>query len=129
MPRFFATAIYIAMITAAGALIVMETVSLFIGIPENNSSMSSIVSIATPSQPTSCRESGASESSPYSVGRSKAVESPVPPKEMIFLNLSFVCRAHPCPANCLTVGFLFRYISGKIPRVKGYLPGSFSFVK
>jgi hypothetical protein len=39
--------------------------------------MSSMVSIATPHLPTSPRLSGSSESRPMSVGRSKAVESPV----------------------------------------------------
>jgi hypothetical protein len=64
---------------AAGALIVIETVTSPRSMPRNSVSMSSSVSTATPSRPTSPRERGESESCPISEGMSKAVESPVCP--------------------------------------------------
>ena len=51
------------------------------GMPSNAVRMSSIVSIATPVRPTSPRQRGLSESSPSWVGRSKAIDRPVPPLE------------------------------------------------
>ena len=74
-----ATAMYIANSTAAGELIVIEVETLSSGIPSNKLSMSSTVSMATPSRPTSPIASGSSESRPISVGRSNATESPVVP--------------------------------------------------
>ena len=64
---------------AAGALIVIETVTSSSGIRSNRVSMSSTVSSATPSTPTSPSERPWSESSPIRVGMSNAVESPVCP--------------------------------------------------
>ena len=64
---------------AAGALIVIETVTSPRSIPSNSVSMSSSVSIATPSRPTSPSERAASESWPIRLGMSNAVESPVWP--------------------------------------------------
>ena len=64
---------------AAGALIVIDTLTSSSGIPSNSVSMSSSVSIATPSRPTSPSERGWSESCPISDGMSNAVESPVCP--------------------------------------------------
>ena len=64
---------------AAGALIVIDTVTSPRSIPPNSVSMSSSVSIATPSRPTSPSESAASESWPIRLGMSNAVESPVWP--------------------------------------------------
>ena len=58
---------------------VMETVTSSSGMPPNSVSMSSRVSIATPSTPTSPRLRPWSESKPIRVGMSKAVESPVWP--------------------------------------------------
>ena len=52
-PCFSATAIYIAKRTAAGALIVIEVLTLSRGIPLNNISISFNESIATPTFPTS----------------------------------------------------------------------------
>ena len=49
------------------------------GIPAKRVRMSSIESIATPTLPTSPAASGASESIPIWVGRSKATDSPVVP--------------------------------------------------
>ena len=64
---------------AAGALIVIETVTSPRSIPSNSVSMSSSVSIATPSRPTSPSDCGESESCPISDGMSNAVLSPVWP--------------------------------------------------
>jgi hypothetical protein len=64
---------------AAGALIVMETETSSSLIPSKRVSMSSTVSIATPSRPTSPSDSGESESWPISDGMSNAVERPVCP--------------------------------------------------
>jgi hypothetical protein len=51
-----------ASMIAAGALIVIETVTSSSGMPANSVSMSSSVSMATPSRPTSPRLRGLSES-------------------------------------------------------------------
>ncbi len=64
---------------AAGALIVIDTDTSPRSIPENRVRMSSSVSTATPSRPTSPSERGWSESWPISEGMSNAVESPVWP--------------------------------------------------
>ncbi len=64
---------------AAGALIVIDTVTSPSGIPANSVSMSSTVSTATPSRPTSPSDRGWSESWPISDGMSNAVERPVCP--------------------------------------------------
>jgi hypothetical protein len=58
---------------------VMETVTSPRSMPAKSVSMSSSVSIATPSRPTSPKDRGWSESCPISDGMSKAVESPVCP--------------------------------------------------
>ena len=62
MPRRRATARTNASRIEAGALIVIETVTRSSGIRSNSVSTSSIVSIATPTFPTSPRDCGASES-------------------------------------------------------------------
>ena len=64
---------------AAGALIVIDTLTSPRSIPANRSVMSSSVSMATPSRPTSPSERGLSESWPISEGMSNAVDSPVWP--------------------------------------------------
>ena len=64
---------------AAGALIVIDTETSPRSIPENSVRMSSRVSTATPSRPTSPSERGWSESWPIREGMSNAVESPVWP--------------------------------------------------
>ncbi len=61
--------------------------------------MSSIVSTATPSRPTSPSDCGQSLSRPIKVGRSKAVLSPVCPFSSRNRNRSLVWRAVPKPAN------------------------------
>ena len=55
---------------AAGALIVIDTLTSPSGMPRNSRSMSSTMSIATPSRPTSPSERGLSESCPISDGMS-----------------------------------------------------------
>ena len=62
---------------AAGALIVIDTLTSSTGIPANSVSMSATVSIAEPSRPTSPSDRGWSESWPISEGMSNAVERPV----------------------------------------------------
>ena len=64
---------------AAGALIVIETETSPTSMPRKSVLMSSRVSRATPSRPTSPSERGLSESCPMSEGMSKAVLSPVWP--------------------------------------------------
>jgi hypothetical protein len=64
---------------AAGALIVIETETSPTSMPAKSVSMSSSVSMATPSRPTSPSERGESESCPIRLGMSKAVERPVCP--------------------------------------------------
>jgi hypothetical protein len=64
---------------AAGALIVIDTLTSPRSMPANRSSMSSSVSTATPSRPTSPSDLESSESCPMSEGMSNAVLSPVWP--------------------------------------------------
>ena len=64
---------------AAGALMVIDTETSPSGIPANRVSMSSSVSSATPSRPTSPSLRGWSESKPINEGMSNAVERPVCP--------------------------------------------------
>src|SRR5437867_3481917 len=61
MSRFSAAARYIAQTIEAGPLIVIDVVTLSTGIRSKRISMSRSVSTATPSRPTSPRESGSSE--------------------------------------------------------------------
>ncbi len=62
MPCRSAAATTISSSMAAGALIVIETLTLSSGMPASRSSMSCSVSIATPVRPTSPSASGSSES-------------------------------------------------------------------
>ena len=64
---------------AAGALIVIDTDTSPRSMPANSVRMSSVVSIATPSRPTSPNERTWSESWPIRLGMSKAVDRPVWP--------------------------------------------------
>ena len=61
-PCFSATPMYMASKTAAGALMVMEVLTLSKGIPSKSSSISSRESMATPTFPTSPWDRGGSES-------------------------------------------------------------------
>ena len=64
---------------AAGALMVIDTDTSPRSMPEKSVCMSSSVSTATPSRPTSPSARAWSESWPMSEGMSKAVDSPVWP--------------------------------------------------
>ena len=81
--------------------------------------MSSMVSIATPTLPTSPLASGWSESYPICVGRSKAIDSPVCPRSRRKRRRRLVSRASPNPEYCRIVQKRLRYIVGWMPRVKG----------
>ncbi|MBA7651501.1 hypothetical protein ES703_59320 [subsurface metagenome] len=60
MPRFWALAKYIAQITAAGPLMVIEVVIWSSGMPSNNISISAKEETPTPHLPNSPRASGSS---------------------------------------------------------------------
>ena len=74
-----ATARYIARITDAVQLMVIEVVTRPSGMPSKSRSMSASVETDTPSRPTSPRAFGWSASYPISDGMSNAVERPVWP--------------------------------------------------
>ena len=76
-PCFLAIAIYIAIKTAAGALIVMLVETRSKGISRNKASMSSMDEIETPTLPPSPVAIGSSASYPIWVGKSKATDKPV----------------------------------------------------
>ena len=97
-PWLSATATYIATSTGAGALIVIEVVTLSSGMPSKTVSMSASESIATPTWPTSPAARSSSESRPICVGRSKAVERPGWPCESRYLKRSLVASGVPKPA-------------------------------
>ena len=78
-PCSSATSWYSRSSRAAGALIVIEVETSPSGIPRSRIRMSSTESMATPTLPTSPWASGASESYPIWVGRSKATDRPVVP--------------------------------------------------
>ncbi len=61
-PRFSAVAMYMAQMTAAGELMVIEVVTLSRGMPSKSTSMSRSEEIATPHLPNSPSASGASVS-------------------------------------------------------------------
>ena len=103
---------YIARMIGAVALIVKLTETSSSGSPANRSAMSSAVSIATPTRPTSARAVGWPESYPSCVGRSKATESAVWPRSSRKRNRSFASSGDPNPANCRIVHSCPRYIDG-----------------
>ena len=78
---------------------VMEVETSPKGIPSKRTSMSLRVATATPSFPTSPSAMGLSLSRPMSVGRSKAVESPVCPSFSRYLKRALVSSAVPIPAE------------------------------
>ena len=80
-PRFSAAAMYIAQMGAAGELMVMDVVTRSNGSPSSSVSISASDDTATPQRPNSPMASGASLSRPISVGRSKAMDSPVWPSD------------------------------------------------
>src|SRR3954466_549055 len=109
---------------AAGALIVMDTVTSPRSIPANSVSMSSSVSTAVPSRPTSPSDLGWSESWPMRLGMSKAVLSPVWPCSSREWKRLLVSSEVPNPANWRIVHRRPRYMLGYTPRVNGYSPGT-----
>ena len=79
--------------------------------------MSSRVSMATPTFPTSPAAKGSSESRPICVGRSKATLSPVCPASSNARNRSLVWSAVPNPAYWRMVQRRPRYMVGCGPLV------------
>ena len=125
MPRSSATTMYIASSVDAVALIVIDVDTLSSGMPSSSVCMSSTVSIATPTRPTSPSARGESESIPICVGRSNATLSPVwPGVEQHAGTAGSSRRAVPKPAYWRIVQRRPRYIVGWTPRVNGNLPGS-----
>src|SRR3954468_4256472 len=109
---------------AAGALIVIETLVWPRSMPWKSVAMSSGVSTATPSRPTSPSDIRWSESWPISDGMSNAVLSPVCPWSSRYRKRSLVSSAVPKPANWRIVHRRPRYMLGYTPRVNGYSPGT-----
>ena len=109
-PAASAWATYMAKMTAAGELMVIDVVISPRSMPRYRSSMSARVSTATPQRPTSPSLMGSSESSPSRVGMSKAVDRPSPPDRMISLKRQLVSSAVPKPANMRMVQSFERYI-------------------
>ena len=95
---------------AAGALIVIDTLTRSSGIPSNSVSMSWSVSTATPSRPTSPSDRGWSESWPINDGMSNAVDNPVWPCSSRYWKRGLVSCAVPNPANWRIVHSRPRYI-------------------
>ncbi len=126
MPRSSATTRYIASSVDAVALMVIDVDTRSSGMSSSSTCMSSTVSMATPTRPTSPAARGASESIPICVGRSKATESPVWPAASRWWNRALVSAAVPNPAYCRMVQRRPRYIEGWMPRVNGKRPGSAS---
>ena len=118
-----AAATYSASRIGAVALIVIDVLTSPRGIPANRVSMSTRDEIGTPTRPTSPSASGASESKPIWVGRSKATDRPVWPWERRYRKRSLVSAAVAKPAYWRIVQNRERYIVGWTPRVKGYSPG------
>ena len=116
-PVLSPTPTYMAMMTAAGELMVMDVLTAPRSMPENRVSMSASVSTATPARPTSPLAKGSSESRPSKVGMSKAVDKPSPPERSSSLKRLFVSAAVPKPANWRMVHSRDRYMEAYGPRV------------
>jgi hypothetical protein len=123
-PRFSAIARYIAIRHAAAPLIVSDTVIRSRSMPSNATSKSRSVSTAMPTRPTSPSACTSSESMPHCVGRSNATFRPVWPLSIRNLKRRLVSAALPKPVYWRIVNGCLRYISGWMPRVNGYAPGS-----
>ena len=124
MPRSSATTMYIASSVAAVALMVIDVDTVSSGISASSTCMSSTVSIATPTRPTSPTARGESESKPICVGRSNATDSPVCPAANNVRKRVLVSDAVPNPAYWRIVHRRPRYMDDCTPRVNGKLPGS-----
>ena len=110
---------------AAGALIVIETLTSPRSMPWNSVSMSSSVSTATPSRPTSPSDIAWSESWPISDGMSNAVLTGRSGRGRAGSGSARWSPPRvPKPANWRIVHSRPRYMLGYTPRVKGYWPGS-----
>src|SRR2546422_1382687 len=99
IPRSSAATRYIAQITEAGLLIVIDVLTSPTSIPRKRRRMSSRDDTATPHVPNSPFASGSSVSYPYRVGMSKATLRPVSPWAMRYLNRRFVFFPPPHPAD------------------------------
>src|SRR2546428_3758627 len=99
MPRPSAITRYIAQMTDAGLLIVIDVLTPPTSIPLNRIRMSSRDDTATPHVPNSPFASGSSVSYPYRVGMSKATLRPVSPWAMRYLNRRVVAFPPPHPAD------------------------------
>src|SRR3989442_8867918 len=99
MPRRSAITRYIAQMTDAGLLIVIDVLTPPTSIPLNRIRMSSRDDTATPHVPNSPFASGSSVSYPYRVGMSKATLRPVSPWAMRYLNRRFVFPPPPQPTK------------------------------
>src|SRR2546428_4823050 len=99
MPRPSAITRYIAQMTDAGLLIVIDVLTPPTSIPLNRIRMSSRDDTATPHVPNSPFASGSSVSYPYRVGISKATLRPVSPWAMRYLNRRVVFSPPPHPAD------------------------------
>jgi hypothetical protein len=116
-PRSSATTMYIASSVEAVALIVIDVDTRSSGISSSRTCMSSTVSTATPTRPTSPSARGESESIPICVGRSNATERPVWPAARRWRKRALVSAAVPNPAYWRIVQSRPRYIEGCTPRV------------
>jgi hypothetical protein len=106
------------------ALIVIDVDTRSSGRSASSACMSSTVSTATPTRPTSPSARGESLSMPICVGRSNAVDSPVCPASRRSLKRPFVSAAVPKPAYWRIVHSRPRYIEACTPRANGNRPGS-----
>ena len=107
-----ATARYIARMTEAVQLMVIDVVTRPSGMPSKSRSMSASVETDTPSRPTSPRAFGWSASYPIRDGMSKAVDNPVWPCSRRNLKRRFVSSGRPNPANIRMVQRRPRYMVG-----------------
>ncbi len=111
-PWLSATAKYMAMIGAATAFTVKETLIRSMGMPANAACMSARVSTAMPTRPTSSTARGSCESSPICVGKSKATFSAFWPSSIRKRKRWLVSSGVPKPAYWRMVKGRARYISG-----------------
>src|SRR2546425_3777801 len=121
-PRPSAITRYIAQMTDAGLLIVIDVLTPPTSIPLNRIRMSSRDDTATPHVPNSPFASGSSVSYPYRVGISKATLRPVSPWAMRYLNRRFVSSPLPNPPHIPLVHNRPRDMVGWVPRGNGEPP-------
>ena len=124
MPRSSATTMYIASSVDAVALIVIDVDTVSSGSRSSRTCMSSTVSIATPTRPTSPSARGESESMPICVGRSNATRQARLPRGEQMAKAPIRLGGGSEPAYWRIVHSRPRYIVGWTPRVNGKRPGS-----